>query len=379
MRSIASAATGDSMRHVQIVKLSAHVRPAGRFLNAPAFVHRIESRVAIRLQRACEIAKVRLRMLALAIRRIGEPHRRWCCVSRRPIVAHIRPQPSGFCFSISRRQHRNRRVVGVQLGRAQHVTPQRFHQRRKQLARAAHPVRQRRAFQLHSFPRVNFRLAIQRQVIAIFRDQHMRQQPRPRNAALDGTARRFGLHDPFAARAGQLRSHLPDHFESRRHVLQNFRNVFAQRFQRAAAVRTSFLLWRIFPHLARQVLGQRPFVLLSPRRWQWTRPLPVCASWLCFPLASPATRPAATPVARSDGPASPTCARTASAAAWRSAALNARSRCHATTTVRAGKGSVLSVPWDPTGSGRGERERAATIYANLADFCYSKIKMCAGK
>ena len=246
------------MRDVQIVKLSAHVRPAGRFLNAPGFVHRIESRVAIRLQRAREIAEMRLRMLALAIRRVGEPHRRRCCVSRRTVVAHIRPQPSGFCFAISRRQHRNRRVVGVQLGRAQHVTPQRFHQRREQPARAAHPVRQRRAFQLHAFARVNLRLAIQRQVIAIFRDQHVRQQSRSRNAALDRTARRFGLHDAFAARAGQLRSHLTDHFESRRHVLQNFRNIFAQRLQLAAAVRTSFLLRQILPHFARQVLGQRP-------------------------------------------------------------------------------------------------------------------------
>ena len=133
MRSIASAATGDLMRDVQVVELSAHMRPAGRFLNAPGFVHRIESRVAIGLQRAREIAEVRLRMLALAIRRVGEPHRRRCCVSRGAVIAHIGPQPPGFCFSISRRQHRNRRVVGVQLRRAQHVTPQRFHQRRKQL------------------------------------------------------------------------------------------------------------------------------------------------------------------------------------------------------------------------------------------------------
>ena len=64
------------------------------------------------------------------------------------------------------------------------------------------------------------------------------------------------------------------------------------------------------------------------------------------PLASPAARPAATPVARSAGPASPTCGRTASAAAWRSAASGARSRCRATTTVHAGRGSGLSVRWD---------------------------------
>jgi CHASE3 domain sensor protein len=71
-------------------------------------------------------------------------------------------QPPGFCFSISRRQHRDRRVIGVQLRRTHHVTSQLFYQRRQQLARAAHPVRQRRAFQLHAFPRIHCRLAIQR-------------------------------------------------------------------------------------------------------------------------------------------------------------------------------------------------------------------------
>ena len=84
----------------------------------------------------------------------------------------------------------------------------------------------------------------------------MRQKPWSGHAALDRTARRCGLHDPFAARAGQLRSNLTDHFESRRHVLQNFRNVFAEKFQLAAAVRASFLLRQIRSHFARQVLGQ---------------------------------------------------------------------------------------------------------------------------
>jgi hypothetical protein len=80
-----------TMRDVQIVKLSAHMWPAGRFLNVPGFVHRIESRITIRLQRARKIAEIRLRMLALAIRRVGQPYRRWSCVSRRTVVSHIGP------------------------------------------------------------------------------------------------------------------------------------------------------------------------------------------------------------------------------------------------------------------------------------------------
>ena len=103
------------VRDVQIVELSAHVRPAGRFLNASCFVDLIETRVAIGLQRAREAAQVRFRMLALAIRRVGEPHRWRRRVSRGPIIAHVGPQPPGFCFAVARRQHRNRRVIGMQL------------------------------------------------------------------------------------------------------------------------------------------------------------------------------------------------------------------------------------------------------------------------
>src|SRR5882762_5994447 len=78
----------------------------------------------------------------------------------------------------------------------------------------------------------------------------------------------------------------------------------------------------------------RAAALVSPRRLQRAQPLPVCAKQRCSPLASPATRPAAIPVARSDDLASPTCDRTASAAAWRSAASSARSRGRAIVAVR---------------------------------------------
>src|SRR5665213_1841226 len=84
---------------------------------------------------------------------------------------------------------------------------------------------------------------------------------------------------------------------------------------------------------ARAVVDAPVFHSLShrPRRQR------VSVKHWCFPLASPAIRPAATPVARSDDPASPTCARTASVAAWRSAALNVRSPCRAKQVARAAR------------------------------------------
>ena len=108
------------MRDVQVVKLSSHVRPAGCFLNAPCFIDLIEPRVTIRLQRPDELAQVLFRMLTLAIRRVGEPRRWWCCVSRGTIIAHVRPQPPGFRFAVARCEHRNWRVVGMQLACRHH-------------------------------------------------------------------------------------------------------------------------------------------------------------------------------------------------------------------------------------------------------------------
>ena len=101
------------VRRHQVVKLSAHVRPAGRFLNASCFVDLIEPRVAISLQRSRELAQVCLRMFAFAIRRVGEPHCCWCRVSCGTIIANVGPQPAGFCFAVAWRQHRNRRVIRV--------------------------------------------------------------------------------------------------------------------------------------------------------------------------------------------------------------------------------------------------------------------------
>ena len=56
------------MRDLEIVKLSSHVRPARRFLNAACFIHLIKASVAIRLKGAGKVPQVRLRMFALAIR-----------------------------------------------------------------------------------------------------------------------------------------------------------------------------------------------------------------------------------------------------------------------------------------------------------------------
>ena len=84
----------------------------------------------------------------------------------------------------------------------------------------------------------------------------MGEQPRPGQPALDRPRRRRHLRDAVALHAGQLRAHVPDHPEAPRGIVDDFRDVLADRAHVGAA------LWAAagrFVHdaLARQVLGQR--------------------------------------------------------------------------------------------------------------------------
>jgi hypothetical protein len=59
----------------QVIRLSPHMHPAGRFPNSPGSVHLIESRLNIGLKRACEISEVRSRLP------------RHCCPCRKRLFA----------------------------------------------------------------------------------------------------------------------------------------------------------------------------------------------------------------------------------------------------------------------------------------------------
>ena len=122
----------------------------------------------------------------------------------------------------------------------------------------ANPLREQRAIELDALTRIHDRLPIQRDVICELRDQHVREQSRAREAALDGTTRRCCLCDVIAARAGEFGPHMTDHAEASRYVLQLFGNVFAQQLQLAAAFRARLGRFRQMRlHLTRQMLRQR--------------------------------------------------------------------------------------------------------------------------
>jgi hypothetical protein len=63
---------------MQIMQLAARTRHASGFLHVATGINRVISRKCIRLQYAAKMGEVQLRMLALAIQRIGDPSG-WCC------------------------------------------------------------------------------------------------------------------------------------------------------------------------------------------------------------------------------------------------------------------------------------------------------------
>ena len=82
----------------------------------------------------------------------------------------------------------------------------------------------------------------------ILGDQHVRQEPRSRPAALDRQRRHRRLVHALAGAAGEAGTDVPDHLEPRRLVVENFRDVLTDDVQLAAARRTAAAI-RFMPAL----------------------------------------------------------------------------------------------------------------------------------
>ena len=79
-------------------------------------------------------------------------------------------------------------------------------------------------------------------MIAELRGQHMSQQSRPGQAAIDRTARCWCLHDRIATRAAQLGANMADHLETGRNLFEHLGDILTQFLQCAAALRARLLL-----------------------------------------------------------------------------------------------------------------------------------------
>src|SRR5512147_790471 len=114
-------------------------------------------------------------------------------------------------------------------------------------------------------------LTVERGMVRIFGDQHVRQQPRTRPAALDRQRRHRGLVHALACAAGEAGADVADHLEPRRLIVENFRDVLTDDVQLAAARRTAAASRFMPALLPRQMTGQWPPATFLPGIGCWRR------------------------------------------------------------------------------------------------------------
>jgi hypothetical protein len=122
----------------------------------------------------------------------------------RAVVDCIAPQPSGFGAAIAGIEHRQCRVVGKHFGRRQNGAQHQFVQRGEPPAGTTNPVAQCGTIQRDALAGKDLRLAIQRKVVTVLADQHLRHQRLGRHAAVYRTVGCGGLDDSIFADAAAV-------------------------------------------------------------------------------------------------------------------------------------------------------------------------------
>ena len=130
------------------------------------------------------------------------------------------------------------------------------------------PIGERRTIKHDPLPRVDLRLPIQRQVIGVFGDQHMRDGCFGRQAAFNQTRRRGGLRDrALASATGVFWTARHQHAEMRRHDVEPLGDILANLMQQPFAARTGFVVDINDNFDARQMSGQSAAIDAAfPRR-----------------------------------------------------------------------------------------------------------------
>jgi len=200
-----------------------------------SIVQLLVSRIAIGLEKSAEAGEMRARSLALAVGRVEIGRCRRADALPAPVVAGVHPQPAGPGLAGARRQHRDRRVVGMDLVGCEYMRADVVDQRLEQPADLADPVRHGRAVEFDAFAGVDFRLPVEREVVDVLGHQHMREQAGACLAARDGQCWCWRLGDGVATLAGELGADVAHDLEAAGHILQHLGHVLAQRRHRPAA------------------------------------------------------------------------------------------------------------------------------------------------
>ncbi len=136
------------------------------------------------------------------------------------------------------RECRRRGVFSLQARSVRAQQQRRF----QYLACATDPASQGRALQFDAFALIDFRLPVQRKMIAILYCRMCADKSRSGQPPVYRPRRRRFLHDHVTSRARMLGSYNPNNFEVRRNVLEYLGNIFAQPLEHSAAIRANRFL-----------------------------------------------------------------------------------------------------------------------------------------
>ena len=136
---------------------------------------------------------MRFGVLAPAVGRVAEQHRRGCRVGPGSTVSHIGPEPPGLGLAAPGLEHGHRGVVAVQVGARHDVARERLDQGIEERGGATDAVSERRALERHPLAGLDLRLPIQRQMTGILGDQDVGEQAWTGQSACDRPAWRRHL------------------------------------------------------------------------------------------------------------------------------------------------------------------------------------------
>ena len=94
---------------------SHQLSPAGDLIHIATVVEMMKSCVGIGLQCTFEVLQMQSRMFTLAIRRVSEPDGWRGVFAGRSFIANISPEAASLRLSVAWSEHRNRRIVGMNL------------------------------------------------------------------------------------------------------------------------------------------------------------------------------------------------------------------------------------------------------------------------
>ena len=173
------------------------------------------------------------------------------------LVTGQSPQISRLRLAPARVQHRRTGLVHEQMPGLFQVPDEPVHHRSEVKRGLANPVGERGAVQVHPRAGVDLRLTVERQVVRILGNQHLRQRTLGRQAPLDEVRRRGSLDNPLpAGPAGILRAHGDDDAELRRHDVQPLDAILSDAHHPSASAGTVDAVRLDGPLDARQVFGQ---------------------------------------------------------------------------------------------------------------------------